>query len=66
MRMNLPYTEAVVFSMDGKNYTDELSVITAAVGKILGNPGLTAQVMASSCELAPLLRRTCDLKAPQP
>jgi hypothetical protein len=57
----LPYDKVERFELDGQSYPTEEAAIKAAVGKVLGNPGVASSVLTEACALAPLLARHCQL-----
>lgn len=65
----LPYTKTTTFTLDGVMHSNEQEALRAAIEKVIGNPGVSKQVISECCDLAPLLSRACELnmgKPPEP
>jgi hypothetical protein len=59
--MGLPYKKVEAFEFDKTLYPTEALALQAAIQKIIGNPGVTTQVMRDACRLAPLVARACEM-----
>lgn len=63
---SLPYTKTTTFTLEGVVHSSEQEALKAAIEKVLGNPGISKQVITECCELAPLLARACELNMGKP
>ncbi len=63
----LPYVATTTFAFNGETFPTEHGALRAAIIDVLGNTGVTTQVISHCHQLAPLLTRAAEIgMAPPP